>query len=130
MKWTPLHLEILLHYLCSRGQDVEFLDTNATRREFVGQLAAVGLLGQVSDPPAFTFGTGGIAGAPAQFAALPKWAITDRGRVWMDAILSTPLPEQRWVVALSRCDRMLVLATGHTQCVLRAGHPEGCASAG
>lgn len=71
---TPLHLEILLWYY-TRGKDYEF-EVHPIRIEYAGHLVADGIL--------------------AESSGEQKYAITPRGRAWIEHILTLPWPIQKW----------------------------------
>ena len=71
MKLTPLHLEILMHYNCSNNF---FRASNQTIIEFHNDLVKLNLL-DINN----------------------GYFITDKGKVWLEHILETPMPVQEWV---------------------------------
>jgi hypothetical protein len=71
-----LHLEILLWYFC-RADEYGF-EGNATRIEYAEHLVADRMLSKESGPVTYS--------------------ITERGRFWLEHILSLPFPKQTWVI--------------------------------
>ena len=82
---TPLEIEILLHYY-SRGDDYRDGDFSAPAvRSAIDSFR--GVLGLLQENP----GKGGGA-----------YHITERGKVYVAALMDVPLPEQRWVMPTDR----------------------------
>lgn len=79
--WTPLQMEILLHYYCSASDFREGDFSAPAVRSAIDSFAEVeGLLTASSQP---------------EYGA---YEITERGRCLIDHILETPAPVQMWVI--------------------------------
>lgn len=76
---TPLHIEILLHYN-SRPCDMEHMDAPAVY-DYCQDLLNLGIL---------TFEN--LDGARNSYK------LTEKGHAWLDGILATPLPVQKWAM--------------------------------
>lgn len=80
---TPLQLEMLLHYYAS-ADDFRDGDFGAPSvREAIAHFKAAEML-TISD---------GTSNA--------TYSITERGRVYVEAVLAVPMPERRWVMPSS-----------------------------
>jgi hypothetical protein len=82
---TPLKISILLHYYAC-GDDFRGGDFSAPAvREAISEFTASDLL----------------APTPLESDNGPEFTITERGRVYVEALRAVPLPEKRWVVPAS-----------------------------
>lgn len=72
---TPLHLKILLHCHTS-GEDWQYL--SPVHREYRDDLAGLGLIEPCDAPK--------------------NWTTSERGKVFVEGLLSHPLPIQKWVM--------------------------------
>ena len=66
---TPLHLEILMHYFVSGTM---FPRSTPTITEYQGHLVELGLLDT-------------------------ELSVTEKGKLWIERVLNTPMPVQKWV---------------------------------
>lgn len=82
MKWTPLEMQILLHYYYS-PEDYRQGDYSApaVRQAINSFRDELGLIREKSERDGYGL-----------------YEITERGRVLVDAALETPLPVQVWVI--------------------------------
>ena len=81
---APLYLNILLHYYsmaCPYAEQDEAHRTSPSVSKFHKDLIDDGLIEQGNE----------------NFPEM-GYRVTEKGRAWVDHILSTPLPEQRWEV--------------------------------
>lgn len=79
--WTPLQLQILLHYYCSAADFREGDFSAPAVREAIDSFRDCdGLLRSAEEPK---YGT---------------YEITERGRCLIDHILKTPAPVQMWMI--------------------------------
>jgi len=79
MNITPLHIEIVLHYNCTTAP-MEHATAPAVQ-EYIRQLLGEEILIWVSARPV----TNG------------HYGLTEKGKAWLEMILATPFPVQRWV---------------------------------
>lgn len=80
MALTPLHLEILIHYHASPHV---FPRSSQCSDNYTRHLVSLGLLENA--------GVDVFDGCKAPFQ------LTEKGRAWLERVLSTPMPKQAWV---------------------------------
>ena len=80
---TPLHLEIVMHYY-TNGDDIPNLNAPAVR-EYLEDLKLSGMIEDIRQDA----------------VARRSYRTTERGRVWLNYLLTVPFPEQAWVM---RCN--------------------------
>lgn len=83
MRLTPLHIDIVLHYH-ARASDMTNLEAPAVR-QYVNELVESGIL------------------APRDIGLRNmldhrSYRLTEKGGVWLDALLSLPFPVQKWAM--------------------------------
>lgn len=77
---TPYELEILLHYYWHATDHPDMTNPTPLWRETIGKFLEQELLEQQADP------------------CDALYTLTERGHVYMDAVLGVTLPERRWVM--------------------------------
>ncbi len=86
---SPFELDILLHYYSRRDDHPVLADNPPIWTSTRGKMKSDGLLGE-NDPVK---------------VGEPLYYLTERGKVYIEAILSLPLPVQQWVMPNAGSDR-------------------------
>lgn len=84
---TPFELNILLHYYC-RADDWRNGDHNKLAKDTIGRFLDLDLV-KHSNFHIERFDDGSLRA---------RYALTDRGKAYVHALMNVPLPEQIWIV--------------------------------